>query len=262
MKMKNIIYYFTGTGNSLAVAKDLKTQLADAELIEIKKGVVADQEIQAETVGIVYPVYCWGPPRLVADFLKGLKISGSTYVYCVAPYGGMLGYSNVFVENVLREKGVLLSAGFAVKMPGNFIPMYNVPSDKKMGKMFSKKDVQVKQIAEVVKNKKTSAIAKSMSFVGKFLTAKVYPNGIQDMKNFGLKFSVESSCNGCGICVKICPSANIVMKDNKPQWLKDCEACLACIHWCPQKAIQAGKKTQSRKRYHHPAVSLKELMKR
>lgn len=260
--MKNIIYYFTGTGNSLAIAKDIKAQLPDAELVEIKKGVPADQEIQAETLGIVYPVYCWGPPRLVADFLKGLKVSKTTYVYCVASYGGLLGYSNVFIEKVLKEKGILLSAGFAVKMPGNFIPMYNVPSDKKIEKMFSEKNKKVNQIAEIVKNKKAFTIEKSMSFVGKFLTAKVYPNGIQDMKKFGEKFSVDDSCNGCGICSQICPSANIVMKDNKPQWLKDCEACLACIHWCPQKAIQSGKKTEDKKRYHHPSVSLKEMIKR
>lgn len=260
--MKNIIYYFTGTGNSLAVAKDIKARLGEAELAEIKKGVVPDQELQAETVGIVYPVYCWGPPRLVADFLKGLKVSRSTYVYCVATYGGMLGYSNVFVEKVLKEKGIVLSAGFAVKMPGNFIPMYNGPSEKKVQKMFSKKDALVKKIAEIVCNRKVAEVAKSMSFVGKFLTNKVYPNGIQDMKKFGEKFSADSSCNGCGTCAKICPSSNIVMKDNKPQWLKDCEACLACIHWCPQKAIQAGKKTLVRRRYHHPAVALSEMLKR
>ncbi|MEA2007721.1 MAG: 4Fe-4S binding protein [Chloroflexota bacterium] len=45
-------------------------------------------------------------------------------------------------------------------------------------------------------------------------------------------------CNGCGICVDVCPTSAIVMRDNKA-FIKQnlCEECQACINECPQRAI-------------------------
>ncbi|MHB1377223.1 MAG: hypothetical protein ACYCXB_07365 [Candidatus Humimicrobiaceae bacterium] len=55
--MNTEIYYFSGTGNSLAVARDI-TKKADGKLISIfsvldKKSINTD----ADTLGIVFPVY-------------------------------------------------------------------------------------------------------------------------------------------------------------------------------------------------------------
>jgi MinD superfamily P-loop ATPase len=73
-------------------------------------------------------------------------------------------------------------------------------------------------------------------------------------------FWVDEKCNGCGICKTICPCGNIELKADRPAWLNHCEQCLACIQWCPQEAIQFGKKTQHYKRYHHPEVTLPEMI--
>lgn len=73
-------------------------------------------------------------------------------------------------------------------------------------------------------------------------------------------FWVDEKCNGCGICTKTCPVDNIVMTTDKPTWLHHCEQCLACIQWCPKEAIQYGKKTPKYERYHHPEVTLKDIV--
>jgi MinD superfamily P-loop ATPase len=58
----------------------------------------------------------------------------------------------------------------------------------------------------------------------------------------------------------VCQVENIEMKDGKPTWLHHCEQCLACLQWCPQEAIQVGRKTEGRKRYHHPEITASDLM--
>ena len=73
------------------------------------------------------------------------------------------------------------------------------------------------------------------------------------------KFWIDEECNSCGICEKVCPAANILMKEGKPVWQKQCQQCLACIQWCPKESIQYGKKTSEYKRYHHPEIKLKEM---
>jgi flavodoxin len=51
------IYYFSGTGNSLFVAKELQKRIPDAKLIPIVKH-LKDSSIKAgEAVGFVFPVY-------------------------------------------------------------------------------------------------------------------------------------------------------------------------------------------------------------
>ena len=53
---------------------------------------------------------------------------------------------------------------------------------------------------------------------------------------------------------------NIEMVNERPAWLHRCEQCFACLQWCPQEAIQYGKKTVKYPRYHHPEVTLKDML--
>ncbi len=50
------------------------------------------------------------------------------------------------------------------------------------------------------------------------------------------------------------------MDNGKPTWNHKCEQCLACIHWCPKQSIQMGEETEGQERYHHPEISLKEIV--
>jgi len=70
--IKTIIYYFTGTGNSLAAAKSICTHLGDCELVSIASLAGTSGEIQpgADRVGIVCPVYDFGLPSIVAEFVQ------------------------------------------------------------------------------------------------------------------------------------------------------------------------------------------------
>jgi epoxyqueuosine reductase QueG len=50
------------------------------------------------------------------------------------------------------------------------------------------------------------------------------------------------------------------MTNEKPSWLHQCDQCLACLQWCPQEAIQYGKKTVQYERYHQPEVTLDDML--
>ena len=73
-------------------------------------------------------------------------------------------------------------------------------------------------------------------------------------------FYADEKCTSCGICQRICPADNIVMTGGRPAWNHRCEQCFACLHWCPEESIQFGKKTADRKRYHHPEISLADML--
>ena len=55
--MKNYIFYFSGTGNSLYTAKLVSSKLENTELINIAKQIDTGYEVEkADTIGFVIPV--------------------------------------------------------------------------------------------------------------------------------------------------------------------------------------------------------------
>ena len=67
-------------------------------------------------------------------------------------------------------------------------------------------------------------------------------------------FTASAACNGCGQCVKRCPLNNITLPDGKPLWGGRCTHCMACICYCPAEAIEYGKKSAGKPRYHFEAL--------
>ena len=89
---------------------------------------------------------------------------------------------------------------------------------------------------------------------------RAYAEWIGKRAEWDHAFRVESQCNSCGLCARVCPVANITLEGGKPAWLGHCQQCLACIQLCPQQAIEYGDKTVGRKRYRHPEIRVREIM--
>ncbi|MBI4982768.1 MAG: flavodoxin family protein [Candidatus Omnitrophica bacterium] len=83
--MKNKLFYFSGTGNSLKVARDLADALGDAEIIPIPNVMAKDNMIiDSESIGIIFPVYMFGMPLIVHEFIKKLKCNKDQYIFSVS----------------------------------------------------------------------------------------------------------------------------------------------------------------------------------
>ena len=120
--MNTTIYYFSGTGNSLAVARKICEKLGDADLISLVSQMKTDEIITAPSgrVGIVCPVYDAGIPVVVRDFLHRLKIGDGSYVFGIVTLGGTGGSALKMMDKALQQiNSHGLHAGFVIKMPGN-----------------------------------------------------------------------------------------------------------------------------------------------
>lgn len=258
--MKNVIYYFTGTGNSLALAKKIAASLGDCEVIPIaslkdtpKLAPVADR------VGIICPVYFLGLSLMVAEFAARFDRSKAGYTFAVVTFGGSGS------EPALRQLDGLvkkqddrgLDAGFSVKMPGNYILMYDSPDRKSQDELFVSAEHRQKEIVPVIERCEHRKIPWSPA--GSLLHAVAYPWFASHARKKAREFTVSSACTSCGTCAAICPAKNIDLVEGRPVWKDRCEVCLGCIQLCPAQAIQAGKKTAGRSRYRNPDIALDEL---
>ncbi|WP_411680722.1 EFR1 family ferrodoxin [Clostridium thailandense] len=254
--MSTTIYYFTGTGNSLKVAKDLSGTLEEAKLVQIcRKNIENIDSDLSEKIGFVFPVYFSGLPIMVKEFLEKLQINENAYIFAVATFGAGSGISVKQIENILNKKGAKLSASFGIAMPGNYLVMYSPYSEEKQQQRFKKEEEEIFKIAPIIKD--NIAINKNSNLIANAIGGFIYKNFKPNDKD--KNFWTDEKCNGCGTCSKICPANNIKIIEGKPKWQHSCELCVGCIQWCPQEAIQYKKSTVKRGRYHHPNIKVIEL---
>jgi ferredoxin len=258
--MRITLFYFTGTGNCLTVARDLAKELGDTNIVSIPKAINGEIDLSADRIGIIYPVYMFGMPLIVSRFIKKLSSAKNKYIFAIATYGGMPGGSLGQTARELKAAGLKLSAGFGIAMPGNYTPLYGAIDKKKQESMFAKESKRITRIASIIKEKKEAKIEKNNFLTNAIFSGLIYKAGSPRIPYMDKDFWSDEKCNSCGTCVKVCPVDNIELIDKLPVWMHKCEQCFACLQWCPKEAIQYGKNTATRTRYHHPEIKLQDII--
>jgi Fe-S-cluster-containing hydrogenase component 2 len=258
--METTIYYFTGTGNSLWVARTLAWALGDANLVSLSDWKEDDAATSSRNVGLVFPVYIWGIPGRIIRFVKGLKGLEQCYTFAVAVNGSQVANTLVQLERIVKKKGATLSAGFEITMPSNYIPWGGPGPEEERRKRFESAAAKIPAIAACVKNRERRPVEKGPLWQRALFTP-IYKLSFSKIPTMDKQFWADDKCNQCAICSKVCPSRNIGLDAGKPVWNHQCEQCFACLQWCPKEAIQYGKKTPQYERYHHPEIRLKDVLK-
>ncbi|MHC4251173.1 MAG: EFR1 family ferrodoxin, partial [Planctomycetota bacterium] len=221
--MSSTIYYFSGTGNSLRVARDIAERLDDAELVPLARA--SDEQLSpaSDAVGIVFPVYAWGPPRAVVQLLERLVISPDQYLFAVCTCGGCPGGTLVRIRKQLRARGMRLSTGFAVYMPSNYIVFSGARPEEEQRAMFEQARVRVDEIVAAVRAREERDVEKSSLVKRAFLSGVIHPLASSSFRRADRQFVVSDDCKRCGTCARVCPAGNITMEDSGPTWNHDCE---------------------------------------
>lgn len=249
---KNIIFYFSGTGNSLKVAKDIAAAIEDCELISMGKSHKLGGTY--ERIGFVYPVYSFGIPGVVERFVTALDLLTNTnsFIFAVCTSGSGIAGGLTNISKIIGGKGGKLSYGETIRCFSNYVGLYAMGSDAD-----DKAKAQTKATKQVIKDIQSLAVKPPYKNHPVTLLHRPF---IKLLKNRDKAFNVSEACNSCAICSKVCPVGNIKIQDGKPIFLSHCEQCMACIQWCPKEAINVKDKTQNRGRYHHPDVTLADMI--
>lgn len=218
--MSTILHYFSGTGNSLAIARNLAAALGDTALVAIPRTLRepgAGGNDTADAVGIVFPVYVWGPPRIVIDFINSRKWHNVPYLFAVCTCGGFPGGTLILLKNALSARGGNLQAGFSIVMPGNYTALYGAMAEARQQKLFERARARIVEIAATIKARRAGPVQKSFCLVN-WLTGLLYKFGRPKLKTADTRFRVMATCKHCGLCARVCPRHNIDLKDGQPQW--------------------------------------------
>lgn len=252
-----MIFYFSATGNSQFVAESLGQALGE-RIVDIGK--LDDAPISnidtKESLGFVFPVYGWGIPKIVQEFIHSLskrsnaRLLQNKYVWATVTCGDDVGMADKHVRRALAVAGLHLDAIFSVIMPNTYVclPGFDVDKAEIRHHKLARCRQRVAAVADAVKNKRNVTDIHR----GAFPRFKTYVLGYL-FRRFLITdkpFHATSSCTHCGLCAHVCPLHNIsVSPAALPHWHGRCTGCLSCYHHCPQRAIRFGARTENKGQY-------------
>ena len=262
------IYYFSGTGNSLHVARELQKGIPEANLIPMVSLLQNDIiQTHGEMVGFVFPVHFATVPLLVEMFLRKLGLNSCRYLFAVVTRGGTTNRAFSDIRKILKDQGRSLDACFTINYADNNPRFSNwkAPTKEELINMEAVAQDRIQFILDTVLNR-TKMWEKDIHYTVQIpsILLMSIPAILGMARLFGMqdKFYSDSKCTGCGICEQVCLAGKIRMIDNKPVWQEKvrCFSCRACINYCPQQAAQMKlSKTPKHRRYSHPLVTADDI---
>ena len=269
--LETMILYFSGTGNSLAVARQLAERLNE-RLMLLTEAVQQDLTDE-KRIGIVFPTYDFNLPPAMRGMVSRLHISPQAYVFTVVTCGSMAGNCIWVLRRLLREKGIELAYSHKVSVPDNSALAFGRNPNKQLGK-FERVPARMEQIIRELQAESHTLHYSWFSLLSWLLGRPAVERGM--IHFLGPKVTPDK-CIGCNNCVRVCPMENIHLvesiktkdrpsdsKNGQVAFIGDrCTVCFACVHACPQQAISTnGREALKERQYRNPQIKLKDLLLR
>lgn len=247
-----MIFYFTGTGNSLYVAKELDTQ--SISIPQVMDSVNLD--FTDDSIGIVCPIYGHEMPAMVKKFIQK-AVFQTDYLHMILTYGNRHANAVELANKVFRKAGKEAHYITTILMVDNFLPAFDMSEQIEIDKKVESQIAAIKTDIQQKKHEIQKVTLKDRTI------HKMYQNHVGNQpETVWTAYKVTEECVGCGICVRVCPAGCIYLENQKAvHTMENCQACMACVHACPKMAVQFTiKEVNPKARYRNEHVSLSELV--
>lgn len=273
--MEKVIFYFSGTGNSLRAARIIAGEMGGAKLISMRNDPASVPAAAADSIGFVCPVYEWDVPEVVKAFIARLVVNPRAYIFMAATCAAIHGRCFETVEKLLRKKGAVLRYGKALYCVASQCIAYEPFPPARL--MVPLSDRQARKIGQEIAAGRRRNPPPRMSPLSRWLYPKLMLPFLNLQHEYDKGFYTTDACTGCEICRKVCPCQNITFSAGRPVWNHSCEGCNACVAYCPTKALRFQTPEahirlnnfitrrlglpETRTRYHNPHITASDLAK-
>lgn len=245
--MKASIFYFSGTGNTSWLSRELVSRFraagVDARAHSIEKITPAEADLlitKSDIIGLGYPIYGSDLPQNMKEFMLALShvAAKPTFVFCTqwkwSGDGSRAG--SLFIN----EKGFKTFWAEHFLMPNNVCaPILPFPYTNERHKIepvllraAKKAD---KFVHTIISGRSILRGFNSFSAVAGSIQRKPFRKVFHKLRD-DIAVNVRR-CTNCLLCVDICPSANLFYDSNKIKTRGSCLLCLRCYNFCPISSI-------------------------
>lgn len=253
-----MIYFFSGCGNTAYATRRLSSILGESCKL-ISDWNPEEESFEGNSLGFLFPVYSWGVPPNMLDFISRLPEAfwetvkeQNISVWMVCTHGDDAGYTDKMLSDALAIHDVNLKGAWSMIMPNTYVllPGFDVDSRKVESKKLDSAPARIEEIGKKISSGDWETDIVRGGFP-KVKTNLLYP-GFVKMGINPKKWNWNAECIRCGKCVKACPVHNIRMQGGHPHWGENCVMCLGCYHHCPVHAINYKNRTDRKGQYTCP----------
>ena len=226
-----MILYYSGTGNSKYIAKCIASSL-ETDCLNLNERIKAEDTSSVQTeenVILVTPTYAWRIPHIVSGWLGKAELVGAKRIWFVMDCGSEIGNAAKYNRELATQEAKAIAE--------NAKPA-------------------IRSIIDCIRNGMEFPAPRN-NLYDRFMSGAVNPIFYKKIVKADA-FTVSDACIGCGKCVQLCPLNNIRLDKDKPVWGSNCTHCMACICYCPKEAIEYGKRSVGKPRYHFEALGVAE----
>lgn len=245
-----MIFCFSGTGNSRYLANRIAEALKDT-VIDLNAKIKANDHAPVQTGRngiVVVPTYAWRMPRIVSEWFTKTALIGAERIWFVMNCGSEIGNAAAYNRQLAQQKGLCDMGTAKILMPENYIAMFGVPQAEEARTMIKDAEPDIENVIAHIQAGQPFAPTRN-NLYDRMMSGPVNPAFYRLLVNANA-FRVKDNCVGCGLCVKKCPVNNVKLQNGKTVWGKACTHCMACICYCPVEAIEYGKRSVGKPRYH------------
>ncbi len=184
---------FTGTGNSLYIAKKIQNEF-QGEILSIPK-LLNEKifDIESDSVGIILPIYALEIPNMVDEYLQKVNIK-TNYLFVIFNHA----LFSFDTKSLIHRYKFDVDYVVQLKMHNNYLPVFDMSKTKN-----SKIDYENK-INDVIKDIKAKKLYSKKDII-KFSVGNIIRKlNKENYKNQDKKFYVSDDCTKCGVCKKVC----------------------------------------------------------
>lgn len=266
-RKKRVVLYFTGTGNCLYVARQLAGK--EGKILSIPQLMRKKQfEIEADEIGLVYPIYGHMPPYMVREFIKKAQLKAE-YKFAVLTYGMRKCNAVEIWDGISRKAGNVFDYIGTIVMVDNWLPNFDMNDQMKIDKHIPENLAKITSDLSNRRRWHEPVTQEEREQHEGFMSLTGLDPEVGFLMKADRSFRVTDDCIHCGICTYVCPRGNYELTGQGVKMQGDCEFCFACIQNCPQRAKQFkknedgtwpdGSEKNPNARYRNENVSLMDL---
>jgi ferredoxin len=260
-----ILYFLSGTGNSYRVAAWLHERFlgsgTESRLMPIDAADPASEiEASLGTVMVLaFPTHGLMPPWSMIKFIMRLPRKKGVSLFCMptrgcfhigpVPIPGGAGLASFIPHLILLFKGYRPRGSLSLDMPLNIISVHPPLTAGGVERILGRARPKVDRAADRLLAGRTLWLSRNNLWellwaIVPLVYLPFYPLAYLMMGKFfmGKLMFAGSTCTGCALCARSCPSGAIDMTGSpaRPFWSYRCEACLRCLNICPHRSVEAG----------------------
>jgi ferredoxin len=251
------IYYFSGTGNALSAAKWIWQKGQESVINSTMHSIEEERQINTEPAEgrslnvFAYPTHGFIGPWIMLKFLVRFpRIKNGDAVFLNTRGGfklgrfyipGVSGLALWFPCILFLLRGFRVRGMLPLDMPHSWISFFP-PNSKTASEAIAKRcrGIVEKLCDRVFSGRRYIRYTVLTHFWIDVLVAPIVPLYLL-MGRFVLAKTLfaSSECNNCSICRDACPVNAIVIRNERPYWMYNCESCMRCMNICPRRAVQS-----------------------